>query len=256
LNFRTNGISTASVAIVTIGILIVGIATSLTILGVVHQNGAIVTEHPTQVSGSTSLSTTTNPSSSYSSSSLSSLSLESSSSGNGYLIMFSCVSGCYQGLPNPNPNATSVVGNNWSMAWVVMFASKNTGFAYDPDANIPSGWSNPYPWYANEPLGVYSSTPQILVNSTFFYTANNFEAGKYGFGSPQQNLTLSASVYQVPGNSSTTFWAFGYNPNMVSLVQGMKAIQTSTIVIFPNSNDETSCPLLVPSNVTQFCGEA
>ncbi len=175
----------------------------------------------------------------------SSKSTASNSSTGGYAIVFTCSSGCTQSLPNGN-NVTGL-NNNWTMAWVVMFPKYNAGFAYDADANVPSGWNYPYPYYANEPLGVYSSQPNVSVNNTYFYPALWFQQGKYGYGSPGQNLTLKVSVYAAAKNSSANFWAFGYNQKMISQTQDEKALDTSYIIITPNADSRTNCTFNVPS---------
>ena len=148
-----------------------------------------------------------------------------------------------------------MINNNWAMAWVLMFPKQNAGFAYDTFANVPAGWNYPYPYYTSQPLGVYSSSPYVTINDTYFYPALWFQQGKYGFGSPQENLTLSVNLYEVPQNDSTTFWAFGYNAKMVSITQGMKPLETSYITITPNADSGTSCMFDVPSSSNVSCGK-
>ncbi len=142
------------------------------------------------------------------------------------------------------------------MAWTIMFPDHNTGFAYDTYGNDVYPWTFPYPYYSSEPLGVYSSVPQVTVNNTWFATANAFSADKYGFGSPLENLTLRVDLYQVPENGTTNFWAFGYNPSMVSLTENSQPIETSYITITPNANSNTKCTFSVPSDEYETCGQS
>jgi hypothetical protein len=171
-----------------------------------------------------------------------------------YAIMFQCVSECNQTLGG---GAQFVCNNTWSMAWIVQMTSynnnANASFAYDLFPNVPAGW--PYPTitvYGNQPLGVYSSEPYLNVDYAMSVVGLWFQAGKYGCNAPQFPITIGVSLYQVPLNDTTTFWAFGYNPNMISLTQTIQPLRTSYFSI-PTDNTNATCGFSVPSSTNETC---
>ena len=169
--------------------------------------------------------------------------------------MFQCVEECNQTLGG-GPLKGYYCDGNWSMAFIVQM--NGASFAYDLSPNVPGGWPYPnIPVYGSQPLGVYSAKPYVNLSYAMSFVGLWFEAGKYGCHAPKYAVTLSVNLYGVPENSTTTFWAFGYDANIVSLTQTMQPLRTSYFTIpptdYPVTGHNATCGFAVPSNSNETC---